>query len=138
MKKIIFFLIISAGAISCKKSNTSNQTVMDPVNPNAVVLVKGNFAGNGSYNVVGSAEILSVDSKKQLVLKGFTSSSGPDLKVYIATTREAGTFINLGPLKSTNGQQLYDISGMPDFNQYKFVLIWCQQFSVLFGSAELK
>jgi hypothetical protein len=138
MKKLILFLIISVGVISCKKSKTNTQTINDPVNPNAVVLVKGNFSGNMSYTVNGTAEIVNNVNQKQLVLKGFSSNSGPDLKVYIATSREAGTFINLGPLKSTNGQQVYDISGMPDFNQYKFVLIWCQQFSVLFGSAELK
>jgi Electron transfer DM13 len=138
MKKLIFFLIVSTGLLSCKKSNTNTQTINDPVNPNAVVLVKGNFSGNMSYTVNGTAEIVNNVNQKQLVLKGFSSNSGPDLKVYIATSREAGTFINLGPLKSTNGQQVYDISGMPDFNQYKFVLIWCQQFSVLFGSAELK
>ena len=138
MKNLILFLIISVGVISCKKNNTNTQTINDPVNPGAVVLVKGNFSGNMSYTVNGTAEIVNNVNQKQLVLKGFSSNSGPDLKVYIATSREAGTFINLGPLKSTNGQQVYDISGMPDFNQYKFVLIWCQQFSVLFGSAELK
>ncbi len=131
---ILFVIFLSA----CKKKNTSTAVVNDQVNPNATVLLRGNFSGNMSYTVSGTAEIINDNNQKKLVLKGFSSNGGPDLKVYIATTTQAGNFISLGALKSTSGQQVYDISGMPDFAQFKFVLIWCQQFSVLFGSAELK
>lgn len=136
MKHLIIITLLSAVLFSCKKKNDNPAT--DPVNPNATVLVKGNFAGNMSYTVSGTAEIVNDNNQKKLVLKGFSSNNGPDLKVYLAKTIQAGDFISLGALKSTSGQQVYDISGMPDFAQYKFVLIWCQQFSVLFGSAELK
>lgn len=124
--------------LGCKKSTTDDTPLSDSLNPNAVLLASGSFSGNMSYSVSGTAEFVNDNGKRKLVLKGFSTNSGPDLKVYIATTKQATAFINLGNLKSTNGQQVYDISGMPDFSQYKFALIWCQQFSVLFGSAELK
>lgn len=108
------------------------------VNPNASVLVKGTFSGANNYTVNGMVEVVNDNNQKKLVFKNFSSSNGPDLRVYLATNTGASTFISLGNLKSTNGQQVYDISGMPDFSQYKFALIWCQQFSVLFGAAELK
>ncbi len=138
MKQLLIILFATVTILGCKKSTTSSTPVNDTVTPTAVLLASGNFSGNMSYSVSGTAEFVNDNGKKKLVLKGFSSSSGPDLKVYIATTKQATTFINLGNLKSTNGQQVYDISGMPDFAQYKFALIWCQQFSVLFGSAELK
>jgi Electron transfer DM13 len=137
MKIYIVFILILV-SIACKKKGAEENPANDNVNPNAQVLVKGDFAGNMSYTVSGTAEIINDNNQKRLVLKGFSTSNGPDLKVYLATSRQAGSFINLGNLKSTSGQQVYDISGMPDFAQQKFVLIWCQQFSVLFGSAELK
>ena len=128
---VIFFAAILFPG--CKKSKTNEMTSNDVVNPNAMVLASGSFSGSSGYTVSGTAEVINDNGQMRLVLKGFSSSNGPDLKVYIATTRQAGTFISLGNLKSTNGQQVYDISGMPDIAQYKFALIWCQQFSVLFG-----
>jgi hypothetical protein len=136
MKKLLMILLLATVLFACKKKNDTPAT--DTVDPNATVLVKGNFTGNMSYTVSGTAEIVNSNNQKKLVLKGFSTNNGPDLKVYLATTAQAGNFISLGALKSTSGQQVYDISGMPDFAQHKFVLIWCQQFSVLFGSAELK
>jgi Electron transfer DM13 len=138
MKQILFILLTAVAISACKKSKTDETPVNDQVNPNATVLASGSFSGNMNYTVTGTAEFVNDNGIKKLVLKGFSTNSGPDLKVYIATSRTAGTFISLGNLKSTSGQQVYDISGMPDFAQYKFALIWCQQFSVLFGSAELK
>lgn len=134
----MIILLAAVTIMGCKKSKTDESTSNDTVNPNAIVLAAGGFTGNAGYTVNGTAEVVNDNGQKKLVLKGFSSSNGPDLKVYIATTRQAGTFISLGNLKSTNGQQVYDITGMPDITQYKFALIWCQQFSVLFGSAELK
>ncbi|MFN5133776.1 MAG: DM13 domain-containing protein [Chitinophagaceae bacterium] len=138
MKIIFSAVILLALLASCKKEKASNEIINDTINPNATVLVKGNFSGANSYTVNGTVEIINDNNQKKLVFKNFNSSNGPDLRVYLATTTGAFAFISLGNLKSTNGQQVYDISGMPDFAQYKFALIWCQQFSVLFGSAELK
>jgi hypothetical protein len=134
LSAVVFLVLLS----SCKKEKASDEMINDPINPNATVLVKGNFSGANNYTVTGMVEVVNDNNQKRLVFKNFNSSSGPDLRVYLATSTGASTIISLGNLKSTNGQQVYDISGMPDFAQYKFALIWCQQFSVLFGSAELK
>jgi uncharacterized lipoprotein YajG len=137
MKTFLLSAVILLFA-ACKKQNTPDAVINEQVNPSATVLLRGNFTGAGGHSVNGSAEIVTVNNQKQLVLKNFSTTSGPDLRVYLATSQQASTFISLGNLKSSNGQQVYDISGMPDFAQYKFALIWCQQFSVLFGAAELK
>lgn len=138
MKQLIFLLFSAVTILGCKKSKVDDTPSNDIINPAATVLASGSFSGNMSYTVTGTAEFVNDNGKKKLVLRGFSTSNGPDLKVYIATSRQASTIISLGNLKSTSGQQVYDITGMPDFAQYKFALIWCQQFTVLFGSAELK
>lgn len=135
--KPIFAIAILFLFAACKKKSTSGDPVNEPVSPTAMVVTKGSFAGNGGYNVSGSVEIITENNQKKLVLKNFSTSGGPDLRVYLATNAQAGNFISLGSLKANSGQQVYDITGMPDFTQHKFVLIWCQQFSVLFGSAQL-
>jgi len=48
------------------------------------------------------------------------------------------TFIDLGELKSTKGNQVYSIAGMPDFTDYKYISIHCVAYNHLFGSALLK
>ena len=135
--KPIFALAILFLFAACKKKSTSDDPINDPVSPTAMVVTKGSFTGSGGHNVSGSVEIITENNQKKLVLKGFSTTAGPDLRVYLATNAQAGNFISLGQLKANNGQQVYDITGMPDFTQHKFVLIWCQQFSVLFGSAQL-
>lgn len=135
--KPIFVIAILFLFAACKKKSTSDEPINEPVNPNAMVVTKGSFTGTPGHSVSGSAEIITENNQKKLVLKGFSTTGGPDLRVYLATSTQAGNFISLGQLKANSGQQVYDITGMPDFTQHRFVLIWCQQFGILFGSAQL-
>jgi hypothetical protein len=47
-------------------------------------------------------------------------------------------FIDLGALKSTIGNQVYNVVGMPDFMDYKYISIHCVAYNHLFGSALLQ
>ena len=67
----------------------------------------------------------------------FRSTNGPDVHLYLSTDKQASDFIDLGKLKANIGNQNYQIPLDTDLNKYKYVLIWCQPFSVLFGSAQL-
>lgn len=141
MKKLMRILAIIV-LISC--SETEDNTPANPIDDNfdptgmQVTLVrKGTLMGIG-HAVEGSANVYSDAGQLVLVLDPFMSQNGPDLKVYLSKDEKASEYLNLGPLKSITGKQSYDISGMPDLDQYKFAMIWCQQFSVLFGVAELQ
>jgi hypothetical protein len=72
-----------------------------------------------------------------LRLEDFKSTNGPDVHLYLSNNKQANDFIDLGRLKANIGNQNYQIPLDTDFNKYKYVLIWCQPFSVLFGSAQL-
>jgi electron transfer DM13 len=74
---------------------------------------------------------------KYLRLENFKSTNGPDLHVYLATDEKASDYVILGKLKANIGNQNYEIPDGVDLAKYHEVLIWCKQFSVLFGSAEL-
>jgi hypothetical protein len=45
--------------------------------------------------------------------------------------------VSLGELKANIGNQNYEIPDGTDLAKYDTALVWCKQFSVLFGSAEI-
>ena len=101
----------------------------------------GEFVGvnDGIHNAGGMAKVIQLDDASMILrLENFKATNGPDLYVYLATDNSASDFVNLGKLKGNIGNQNYDIPEGTDFSKYHAVLIWCQAFSVLFGSAELE
>ncbi|MEP7164391.1 MAG: DM13 domain-containing protein [Ferruginibacter sp.] len=120
---------------ACKKAstNTLNDSLADDTT--AVLKYQGNFVSGPYGTVSGIAKIYLKQNKYVVGLENFSSSNGPDLKVYISKEQVPVNFIKLSDLSSTNGDQLYDVTGSPDFSEYKYVLIHCEQFNHLFGSA---
>jgi hypothetical protein len=103
-------------------------------------LIVGDFMGvnDGIHNAEGKAKILTLTDVSQILrLEDFRSTNGPDVHLYLSIDKQASDFIDLGRLKANIGNQNYPIPADTDFNKYKYVLIWCQPFSVLFGSAQL-
>jgi hypothetical protein len=133
---IIALLLLAA---SCKKEATPDEVLMEMEMMGAIRTHTGRFV-NGPYGTVtGSAHIVrNANGSIQLLIEGLKSTNGPDLKVYLSKEVQPVNFINLGSLKSVNGNQVYDITGMPDIIEYKYALVHCKAFNHLFGSAELK
>jgi hypothetical protein len=101
----------------------------------------GTFVGvnDGIHNAEGQAKVIKLsDGSNFLRLEDFRSTNGPDLYVYLSTDKSNSDFVNLGKLKGNVGNQNYEIQQGIDLSKYDTVLIWCQAFSVLFGSAELR
>jgi Electron transfer DM13 len=138
MNKLSIVLLVIA-LISCQEENNTPTT---PVNNtfdinNATLLKQGMLMGIGGHTVSGTASIYEQEGKKYVVLDPYSSQNGPDLKVYLSTTVNASSYINLGALKSITGTQVYAVPGNPDLDEYPYVHIWCEQFSVEFGRAEV-
>lgn len=139
-KNIAYLLLVLVVFAACTKNNA---TATAPLNENlppdtASVAGMGNFI-NGPYGrVTGAARIYLQNGKYTLALENVAITNGPDLHVYLSKEVQPVNFIDLGKLKSTAGNQLYEITGMPDFAVYKYALVHCQQFNHLFGSAALQ
>jgi hypothetical protein len=104
------------------------------------ILATGSFVGvnDGIHNAEGMAKVVKLADGKQLLrLEGFKATNGPDLYVYLATDDTAQEYVSLGELKANIGNQNYEIPEGTDLTKYNTALIWCKQFSVLFGSAEI-
>ena len=68
----------------------------------------------------------------------FKTDAGPKLLVYLTTDVGSSDYVSLGDLKGIDGDFTYSIPDNTDLDKYKIVDIWCVDFSVSFGHAELK
>lgn len=123
---------------------TSTVTTTDGITTSTLevphVLAMGSFVGinDGIHNAEGMAKLVKLADGKQLLrLEDFKATNGPDLYVYLATDGTAQDYVSLGKLKANIGNQNYEIPEGTDLAKYNTALIWCKQFSVLFGSAEI-
>lgn len=99
---------------------------------------QGTFKNADSFHQTsGNAKIVQA-SQTELQLENFKTTNGPDLYVYLSKDLDATEYVNLGELKGNIGNQAYPISSNVNLTDYPYVLIWCKQFSVLFGSAQLE
>ena len=110
-----------------------------------VVLVQGRFRSI-AHETEGTATVYRLaDNQRVLRLTEFTTSNGPDVRVYLVAAADAADddavkqagFVELGKLKGTDGDQNYEIPSNLDLNTYRAVTIWCRRFSVNFGTAPL-
>jgi hypothetical protein len=126
---------------AAQTNGTTVNEKMIPIGQEISTLYSGQFVGvnDGIHNAVGQVKVIKLnDNTSFLRLEEFKATNGPDLYVYLSTDKSASDFVNLGRLKGNIGNQNYEIPQGADLSKYRTVLIWCQAFSVLFGSAELE
>lgn len=109
----------------------------DLATPPANAAFKGDFV-SVAHKTTGIATI--DQEKTALTLTNFKTDSGPDLNIYLTTSLNAITsdFIDLGDIKGVKGNYTYDLPEQVDYTLYKFVIVWCVDFDVNFGYAELE
>ena len=99
-----------------------------------------------AHETRGTATIYRLDDGNRVLrLTDFTTSNGPDVRVYLVAAPDAGDdetvkqagFVELGKLKGTDGNQNYAVPSDLDLGKYRAVTIWCRRFSVNFGTAPL-
>ena len=110
-------------------------------------VAEGNFSdADGSHKGSGDAAILTSEAGTQLLrITDFTVTNGPDLEVWLVADPaptssadvKASTWVSLGRLKGNIGDQTYMIPEDVDPTAYGSVVIWCEQFGVLFSPAPL-
>lgn len=122
-------------------------TVVSEVLTDAEVIATGTFVdtdrvhqGTGMVAVV-----IQTDGITQLQFTAFEVTNGPDLEVWLSAHPNptasgdvsGAEWLSLGQLKGNVGDQAYQLPAGTDLNAYKSVVIWCEQFGVLFSPAVL-
>jgi hypothetical protein len=115
------------------------------VKTDPLVLGSGNFQSQ-EHQTTGTAQLLELpDGSRVLRLENLASSDGPDVKVWLSSLEaggdwykyRSGRYVDLGPIKATHGNQNYVIPSGVDLSGLTSVVLWCDRFSVAFGSAQL-
>lgn len=114
----------------------------------ATTLAAGMFHA-AAHETKGTATLYQLPGaggKRLLRLTGFETSNGPDVRVLLAAVPDAtdndtvkgASPVELGKLKGNVGDQNYDVPAHIDLSKYRSVVIWCNRFSVNFGTAPLQ
>jgi len=101
---------------------------------------------DGGHRGSGKAQVLVSPAGGALLrFTDFKVTNGPDLEVWMvrdpdpkkSADVEASQWLSLGPLRGNKGDQTYVIPEGTDIGEWGSVVIWCEQFSVLFSVATL-
>lgn len=137
MKNCLLILVLTTFLLSCKKEKTPKQLNEFFDTSQATLISQSCFSSN-AHPTSGTAKLYSQGTTKTIVFENFKTDKGPDLRVYLSTTTNNNDFKELGSLKATSGNFYYNVDTTINTATYKYVLIWCEDFSVLFGSTTLK
>lgn len=110
--------------------------------PRNVLVARGRFASLEHASRGVASLIRTRHGSRVLTLTRFSTSNGPDLRVYlvagpVADAGDVHDFADLGALKGNKGDQQYSIEGKARDPRYRTVVIWCRAFSVGFARARL-
>ncbi len=114
----------------------------------ATAIASGAFQdADRSHQGAGTATLAQTsDGRVVLQFTDFEVTRGPDLEVWLVADAAPGTsaavlgsqWVSLGALQSASGAQTYEVPADVDVSAYGSVVIWCEDFSVLFAVASLQ
>lgn len=90
-----------------------------------------------AHEVKGEALFIKSGNETYLRFENLKTINGPDLRIYLSADLAAKDFVDLGPIRATEGNVNYLIPNGTDISKYKNAMIWCRTFGVLFSYAEL-
>lgn len=137
-------LILAFGMMACKKEKEETKMINDVIAaPASDTLGSGNFIGQ-QHSLSGKA-VLYKDTTDNYILRlenfNLTAAPDPDVLLSKTSTYSAGNVINVSSLAQntnyTNSAVNIDVDNAINFAEYKYVIIWCTQYSAYFGHAPL-
>ena len=133
--KVLVFLFISGLTLSCSDSDDMDPVAMNEMMNANTIIFDGSFVSDG-HPTSGTVEVIM--ETNELLFKNFKTDKGPNLDVVLATSLDYTDYITISDLQGIEGNYSYDLPTNTNLTKYKYVVIWCVDFSVSFGHAELK
>jgi len=91
-----------------------------------------------AHDVKGRAILIESSGKKILRFEDFETINGPDLRIYLSADLGTDDFVDIGTIRATKGDVNYELDESIDTAKYRNVLVWCEDFSILFSYASLQ
>jgi len=146
---IIISLMVFSSCIARNKkedvapvSNQTKTTETPLVVPPKQTLKTGTFTGY-DHSLAGKVTVIK-DTTSNIILRleNYTMTEGPDVDVYLSKTSSysSSNVVKIAHLDIgySNSTENIDIDNSIDLATYKYVIVWCNKYSVLFGYTELK
>ena len=95
------------------------------------------IVGTTGHSASGTVKIVRSEKTSYVRYENFKTINGPDLYVYLAKDLDAKEYVNLGTLRATEGNVNYEIPTDVNLQDYKYVMVWCKAFGVLFNYADI-
>jgi len=156
MKSIVLALAATALLAGCASQSGSTYSApaaqgqpqaalpgygIDSLKPaSARTTARGSFVGDSGHVTTGTTDVFKHNGGWFIRLgPDFSLDGGPDPKVALGNKAlggyQSGTI--LGKLTNLNGEQVYALTPGLNIGNYDQVYIWCEQFSVSLGHADL-
>jgi hypothetical protein len=130
-------------AVTSSAAVPSAPAATGPVQLAAGSLISHEHTTSGTVRIIKQQ-----DGVRVLTLEDLDTSNGPDVHVWLSAahvvegtggwfTAGSADHYDLGIIKGNQGNQVYEIPADVDLSRCKSVDLWCVQFSVSFGAAEL-
>jgi hypothetical protein len=132
----LFLSVLIFVLLSCSKSNTPANT--NEMLPSGTVLAMGSFNSN-VHTTSGTVKVVrEVSNKIYLLFENFKTDNGPDLRVWVSPSTTGTPYQEIGLLKAVSGNFSYELNATINYTANNRVLVWCKDFSILFGHAVLQ
>ena len=136
--KLIFVIICALFLFAgCKKKSKESMISENIDQGSSMLLKQANFSSN-LHTTLGKVSVYEKSTTNSLVFEGFNTDAGPDLRVYLSKGLNNKVFVEVGKLNRACRSFSYDFSNSINTSEYKYVLIWCEDYSLLFGYALLQ
>jgi len=135
MKWTLILLILFSAFSSCKKEESATSIDSNFMPSASDRLISEASFSSEVHPTSGRVKLFKNNSTYTLQFLSLQSDNGPDLRVYLSPNKLASTFLDLGRLKATSGNFEYTFDLTTDVTDNNHVLIWCEDFGILFGSA---
>ncbi|OYU68229.1 MAG: hypothetical protein CFE22_00690 [Cytophagaceae bacterium BCCC1] len=138
MKNIIILLFFALTIFSCREEYTPLVPLNEVAVINGTPKSVGELKDGNRRKASGKVSIFTNGTVSQVAFENIMVENGPNLYVYLSQEIDPKSYVDLGLLRSTKGNQVYDVPKAVKASDYKYLLIYCKRFSYLYGVAELK
>lgn len=153
MKRLIDFSTISLSILllstSGAKALENNSQVKTPESLSQSIVIaqaeeNSEFITLNENTTKGTLNIVEEDGKQYIELSDdFQTAEGPDLEIILHKDNavplniESENYVAIAPIQGLEGTQRYEVPQNIDINDYASVAVWCQEFNITFGYAQL-
>lgn len=116
---------------------SNGEDINSTIETKPLVMASAPVVGTVGHPASGNVLIVETDGKSYVRYEDFKTINGPDIFVYLAKDLDAKEYVDLGAVKATEGNVNYEIPKGVNLADYKYVMVWCRAFGVLFNYADL-